>query len=118
MNVKVGCDLVRIRRFKESMERGGEEFLNKVFTRAELASTSKPESLAGIFAAKEAVIKALGGALKLKAGDWKKIEIIKKTNGRPEVKLLEFNRKILSRDISISHDGEYAMAVTIILINS
>lgn len=88
----------------------------KIFTQAELAGASKPENLAGIFAAKEAVIKALGKVLKLKAGDWKKIEIIKKRNGRPEVQLHEFNDKILSRDVSISHDKEYAMAVVVFIL--
>ena len=113
MDIKIGCDLVHIGRFKESIERGGKGFLNKVFTQAELASASKPENLAGIFAAKEAVIKALD----LKVGDWHRIQILKKRNGRPEVKLLEFDEEILS-DISISHNKEYAMAVAIFLIHN
>ncbi len=123
---------MEITRFKKSVERGGGKFLDKIFTPRELAVSEKIdpvrgredsqrastsngiESLAGIFAAKEAVIKALGG----KAGDWHKIEIIKNKNGRPEIKLLELNvnDKIISQDISISHDGDYAIAVVIFLM--
>ncbi len=112
------------------MERGGGRFLDKIFTPRELAVSEKMdpirgregsqrastsngiESLAGIFAAKEAVVKAL----ELKPGDWHKIEVIKNQNGRPEIKLLELNNRIISQDISISHDGDYAMAVAIFLM--
>lgn len=116
MEIKIGCDIVRIKRFKESVRRGGEIFLNKIFSIRELAGNPLAEKLVGIFAAKEAVIKALGEELQLKAGDWKKIEITKKTNGKPEIKLLKFNREILSCDISISHDGDYAIAVAIFML--
>lgn len=112
MTIKIGCDLADIRKFKKSLERGGNAFLDKIFSPQELAFSSQPESLAGIFAAKEAVIKAL----KLKAGDWHKIEIRKNQNGRPEIILIELHHKIISQDVSISHDGEYAMAVAIFLI--
>ncbi len=116
MDVKVGCDLVHMGRFKATMKRGGKIFLHRVFTPSELASASKLENLAGIFAAKEAVMKALGETLKLKAGDWEKVEITKKANGRPEVKVRECGKKILSHDLSISHDGEYAIAAAVFML--
>ncbi len=112
MTIKVGCDLVEIKKFKKSMERGGSKFLDKIFLPQELAVSEKIETLAGIFAAKEAVFKALGG----KVGDWHNLEIVKNKNGRPEIKMLESNDRIISQDISISHDGEYAMAVAVFLI--
>jgi phosphopantetheine--protein transferase-like protein len=72
------------------------------------------ERLAGIFAAKEAVLKAL----ELKAGSWKKIEVRKTKEGRPEVRLIGLDKNIKSQDISISHDGQYAVAVAIFLVHS
>ncbi len=110
MKIKIGCDVVEIKKLKKSFQRGGNKFLEKIFSSHELVNTSKAENLAGIFAVKEAVIKALN----LKAGDWQKIEIGKDKSGRPELKTLNFP-KIISYDISISHDGEYAMAVAIFL---
>lgn len=86
--------------------------MDKIFSTSELAGTSTPASLAGRFAAKEAVIKAL----EMKAGDWLKIEIRKEKSGRPQVKLLELNKRIVSQDVSISHDGVYAMAVVVLLL--
>lgn len=109
MDVKIGCDIVSVARFEQSAKEGGKEFLNKIFSSSELAFAERIETLAGMFAAKESVMKALG----LKAGDWQKIEIRKNSNGRPVVKILDSSKKILSQDISISHDGEYAMAVAI-----
>lgn len=57
MIIKTGCDLVEIKKFKASAERGSKKFLNKIFSNQELASSSSMPSLAGIFAAKEAIIK-------------------------------------------------------------
>ena len=111
MIIKTGCDLVELKKFKKSLERGGPKFVGKIFTATELSKTKKTESLAGIFAAKEATIKALG----LKAGDWQKIEIIKNKKGSPELNILESEKKIMGHDLSISHDGEYVMAVAVFL---
>lgn len=127
--IRVGCDIVNIPRFQKILTRTPATRKRLFLPREEKDASF--ERLAGIFAAKEAVIKALG----LKAGDWKKIEVIKKINGRPEVKLLKFsaeggsairlsspskssggNKKIVSRDISISHDGDYAMAAAIFML--
>lgn len=110
MIIKTGCDIVEIAKFKRSIKRS----LDTIFSSHELAGTPNMETLAGIFAAKEAVIKAL----EMKAGDWQKIEIVKNKSGRPEAKLLEADNKILSHDISISHDGGYAMAVAVFLIHN
>ncbi|MDA2922316.1 holo-ACP synthase [Patescibacteria group bacterium AH-259-L07] len=111
MEITIGCDHVNIKKFKKSVQRGGGTFLNKIFSPHELVNARAEETLAGLFAAKEAVIKALA----LKAGDWHKIEIVKNESGRPEVKLLGLEHKIVSQDISISHDGEYAFAVAVFL---
>lgn len=112
MNIKIGCDLVNTEKFQKSAERGGSAFLNKIFSAHELSGNPTPQTLAGLFAVKEAVKKALD----LEADDWKKIEIIKNKNGRPNVKLTNIKESIASNDISISHDGDYAMAVATFLL--
>jgi len=112
MEIKIGCDIVSLAKFKRSAQRSKPRFLGKIFSSSELAGTASVESLAGMFAAKEAVIKAL----ELKAGDWHKIEIVKNKSGRPEIMLRGINREIASHDISISHDREYAIAFAVFLI--
>lgn len=107
MMVKVGCDIVNIKRFERSVENGGGKFLDRIFSSYELARSSKAETLAGIFAAKEAVIKALG----INAGKWQEIEIRHQKNGKPTLNLKGFvKEKEYIHDLSIAHDGDYAMA--------
>ena len=112
MRVKIGCDLVDVKNFKKSLDRGGRRFLARCFTPQELASSRRTETLAGIFAAKEAILKAL----ELGPGAWLNIEIQKEPNGRPTARVLGFSKKILDRDLSISHDGAYSMAVAAFLL--
>ena len=110
--IRVGCDIVNLKRFKKVLART-RTMSRRIFLFSEEKEASL-EKLAGIFAAKEATIKAL----ELKAGDWKKIEVVKNEDGRPEIKLLESDKEIVSQDISISHDGQYVMAVAVFLMNS
>ncbi|MBI4215239.1 MAG: holo-ACP synthase [Parcubacteria group bacterium] len=114
MRIKTGCDLVEIPSFKRMIGQNGQIFLQKIFTPAELTQPSKIETLAGIFAAKEAVIKAIG----FKAGDWHKIEITKEPSGKPKLNLVEIIAdNIISYDLSISHDVDYTIATVVFLIN-
>lgn len=86
-----GVDLVEINRFRKATQRWGDRFLSRIFTASEIACySSKPSSLASHFAAKEAVVKALGvkilgwghGAIK-----WHEIEILPDREGKPIVYL-------------------------------
>ena len=113
MMIKTGCDVVHIDRFQKSAENGGEHFLNNIFSTHELAAATNTKSLAGIFAAKEAVLKAL----ELKPGEWKKIEIVKNDSGRPKAMLSDLKDKISSHDISVSHDGDYAFATAVFIVS-
>lgn len=101
----VGIDLVNISKIRSKKER----FLLRVFTKKELdysKNKANPyQSLAGIFAAKEAVIKAYG--LSLSYIIKKRIEI-KHIDNKPCVYL---DGKYLTSDLSISHDGDYAIAI-------
>lgn len=112
MNIKTGCDLVHIKKFQKSVERGGPAFLDKLFSSHELSNNPTAQSLAGLFAVKEATKKAL----KLSPEDWKKIEVVKDADGRPHLKLIEIHQPIKSSDVSISHDGDYAMATVSFLL--
>ena len=108
MGFSVGCDLVFIPKFIDSLKSGGEAFIQKLFTPYEIAYAQTFESLAGVFAAKEAFIKSS----QLKLSSWHDIEIYKLSSGKPIVRCNEIDED--SCDVSISHDGEYAMAVVII----
>lgn len=111
--IKVGCDIVKISRFKLLIEK--KIVLEKIFTNHELSKSNSLESLAGKFAGKEAVLKAL----ELTPGNWNLIEIIKQENGKPVIKFTNNpNYKIISCDISISHDDEYAFASACFLIKN
>lgn len=75
MKLATGVDLIEIARIDEVVARHGKYYLERIFTPAELEYCGKrAESLAGRWAAKEAVAKALGTGI----GDvtWKEIEIL------------------------------------------
>lgn len=106
---RVGCDVVSIPRFRTALVRGGDGFLTRLFLPTELAEPRAVESLAGMMAAKEAVLKALA----LPIGSWHSIEIAKEESGRPVTRLFKEISQPSSLDISISHDGDYAFAVAV-----
>lgn len=101
----VGIDLVYLPEFEKKFKNIS---LEKVFLNIELSQNKTVESLAGIFAAKEAFFKAIG-----RKEDWLEIWVEKSKSGKPELKstLLAKNQKA---QLSISHAGEYAIAVVII----
>src|SRR5207245_11015894 len=84
-----GIDVVDVVRMRRAVSRWGEAFLYRVFTPAEWnrgsASVGGAERLAGRFAAKEAVMKALG--IGRRGIDWQEIEITVDPMGKPEERL-------------------------------
>ncbi len=108
----IGIDAVDVPRFKSAIDRWGDKFLSRLFTDDELSyclGKKRPElHLAGRFAAKVSLIKALGRAVR-----YKDIEIERDNSGRPFLKVdgLEEGLKI---SISITHDGDLSLAETII----
>ena len=117
----LGIDLIEIKRVTKVKERWGKRFLERVYTPKELEYCLKkkyPEgSLAGRFAAKEAVMKALGTGLS-SGVSWKDIEIINDRKGKPEVFLYGKTKKLLGKKrvlISISHTKEDAIAQAMII---
>jgi phosphopantetheine--protein transferase-like protein len=108
MKILTGIDLVDISDFKKSLKNGGDNFLRRVFLPLEMKNMNI-EHLAGIFAAKEAVTKALS----LKPGEWLEIEIKNAPNGRPIVNL---TKKLTSFDLSISHTEKVVIAVFVAIV--
>jgi len=117
----IGIDLVEIKRIKKILERKEKIFLDKILTVKEmeqyfiLKNIKKIEYVAGRFAGKEAVSKAVGVGIGSQLG-WKDIEILNFINGSPFVKInKEFSKKNkLVYHISISHTKELAVAKVII----
>jgi holo-[acyl-carrier protein] synthase len=115
--ILIGCDLVFLPRFKKVLERTPTIKKRLFLPREEKNATL--ETLAGIFAAKEAIVKALGKFLKLKRFNFQRLEIIRDEKEGPKIKIHlndKKTRKILDFDLSISHDGDYALAVAIFLV--
>ena len=110
MQIKSGVDLIKIARIENLIDK--ESFTKRVFTKKEMED-KRAEHLAGIFAVKEAFFKA--SQIKLKK--WTELEVISNKQGKPQIK---FNAKsvpfrILSLDCSLSHDGEYSVAIVVLL---
>lgn len=104
--METGIDLVHTPKFQSRIEQtGGVEM---VFTNAELAQNPKLESLAGIFAAKEAFMKAIGKKI-----DWHDVWIEKKESGQSILHTTLLAPGEEGR-ASISHTSEYATAVMIV----
>lgn len=118
--LRTGIDLVEIRRFARQDPAIQARFRQRVFTPRELAEVGdSPASLAGRFAAKEAVAKALGCGIG--AIGWHSIEIQRGAQGEPLLVLsgraLESARAqgLSTWSISISHTRTYAIAVAVAL---
>jgi len=113
MSIKVGTDIVNINRVKNSLDRFGDRFLNKFLNEEEIKNVKKIESIAGLWAAKEAISKALGCGIG-KELEFKDIEIKKDSKGAPYFIIKRENFKIIDSSLSISHDNDFAIAVVII----
>ena len=114
MIVGTGVDITEVRRLRTAVEKWGEDFLKRIFTSKELknarAHVSFYQHLAGRFAAKEAVFKALGD----KDLSWKDVEVVNDPDGRPRCVILNNKGKNVSVQVSISHVKSYAVASAII----
>ncbi len=122
MIVGLGVDLIEIERVKQAHLKHGQRFIERLFTRGEseycLRKSDPYPSLAGRFAAKEAVIKAFshgfGGRWK-----WTQIEVVREISGKPTLKLtgimekLRSQRKIDRMHLTIAHSKRDATATVI-----
>lgn len=121
--LRTGVDLVEIDRLEQLNPAIRERFLQRVFTPGELNTHSgRGEetawgSLTGRFAAKEAVVKALGSGIG--PVRWQEIEILTGPQGEPMLELHGEARRIADQlgletwSISISHSRTHAVAVAV-----
>ena len=114
MIIGTGVDITEVKRLRQAVQKWGQDFLKRIFTEEELinakARGSLYQHLAGRFAAKEAVFKALGDA-KL---NWQDLQILNDKEGRPNCAILNGRGRNLDVHISISHIKNYAVANAII----
>lgn len=122
MKVNCGIDIIEIDRIKESIEKTGENFLNKVFTKKEIEyceskKKQKYQHYAARFATKEAAFKALSWKLEDKYSvSWKDFELTNDEQGRPKLNIIGINLEDIENiDVSISHCKNYAVANVTIL---
>ncbi|GAB6138781.1 holo-ACP synthase [Halanaerobaculum tunisiense] len=118
----LGVDIIEIERIKQAIKKR-DRFKNRFFTATEVeycADYQHPWAhYAGRFAAKEAVVKALGTGFR--EFKWQDVEIINDKVGKPEVILYNKAKKIAQDKeikeimLSISHSRDYAIAEAIAL---
>ena len=129
MIVRCGIDMVYLPRLERLLSKHGKSFGEKILAAEEVEyvfsfqrSRRRLQTFAGLFAAKEAIAKALGTGLWSAGVAWRDVVILKNEQGKPYI---EFRNKvkehadkleIVSMDISISHDGDYAIASCQMLI--
>ncbi len=108
----VGIEIVSVGKFRKALNRWGRRFLDRLFTPEELSYCMKkptPERhLAVRFAVKTSLFKALGRAL-----PYRDVEIRLTEKGRPVVSVRGLP-SALSILVSLSHDGEFAVAETVV----
>jgi holo-[acyl-carrier protein] synthase len=127
MIIGIGSDLIDVRRIERTIERHGERFLGRIFTRTERAKAEarvrQVETYAKRFAAKEACAKALGTGLR--AGVfWRDMGVINLPSGRPTMKLTGGALARLEAitppgceariDVTITDEGPMAQAIVVI----
>jgi holo-[acyl-carrier protein] synthase len=115
----LGNDIIEIERVRQSIERHGQHFLNRLFTPREQDYCYKFKDpvphFAGRFAAKEAIAKALGTGFGAEVS-WHDIEILGDESGKPTVHFSETAKKRFNHPrvlVSISHSASHATAVAI-----
>jgi len=114
----VGVDIIEIDRVAAALAKFGERFLRRVYTAEEAAfCRGRVHELAARFAAKEAVMKALGTGARGLA--WSEIEVLPNHRGKPLVYLHGRANARAERiglaglDVSMSHSREYAVAFVV-----
>ena len=122
MIVGIGTDITEIERIREALDRSGDRLLARVLTKQELklleGMADPVITVAGRWAAKEAVAKALGTGFGAEC-TWQDVEILRNPQGAPFVTLhglgaqTAANLGIARIHVSISHERSYAIAYAV-----
>lgn len=125
MIIGIGIDIIEIERVEQAIQKN-KNFINKLFTEKEISyfnsRNMNSEVIAGNFAAKEAISKALGTGLR--GFSFKDIEVLRNELGQPKVTLhngaelignkLIGNNNSLMIHLSISHNNSSAIAYAVL----
>ena len=118
MPYAVGIDLIAISRVRAAIERYDGRFLRRVYTPEEVAfCRGRVPELAARFAAKEAVMKALGTGARGLA--WREIEVLPDRRGKPLIYLYGRAKERAERiglhaiDVSLTHERDFAAAAVV-----
>ncbi len=123
MIVGIGVDLEEVGRIRDAISRHGQRFLDRIFTAGEIAyvedKANRYERYAARFAAKEAVMKALGSGW-AQGVRWRDIEVINEENGRPTLRLsgeaeqMAREKNCRAHHVSRSHTKNNAIAQVVL----
>lgn len=112
----IGIDLIKISRMERFVQKFGRKALHRFLSDEEMVLVKSHRTASGFWAAKEACSKALGVGIGAECG-FHDMVIYKTSNGTPK---LQLTKKIIEKfaisdiSLSITHDGEYAIAVVAI----
>ena len=123
--LRVGIDVASLRQVRDSWERHGQRYLDRIFTATEVQESSvdgipDPTRLAACFAAKEATLKVLRPIAENPA--WSSIEMRRRPDASPYVVMHDEAARMAEsiglRDlaISISHEGDVVIAMVIAFV--
>ncbi len=120
----IGTDIVECLRIAQMIERHGELFIGRVYTQHEIKYCSQRKAAtqhyAGRWAAKEAVLKALGTGW-IRGISWRDVEVRNDRSGRPKIALAGGARDVCEKEniseiqVSISHCRSHATAYALAL---
>jgi holo-[acyl-carrier protein] synthase len=123
MIVGTGIDIAEVPRIRQSIERFGDRFLQRIYTSSEIrycdSKANRVERYAARFAAKEAAMKALGTGWS-RGVRWRDCEVTRLPGGRPTIafhgKAAEFAARLGVKNsaLSLSHTAEQAIAQVIL----
>lgn len=120
MIIGIGCDTIEIKRVEKAVQR--DAFVKKVFSAAETEyckskGAQQYASFAARFAAKEAVVKALGTGFR--GGSFTEIEVMNDGLGKPELVLTGYYKELAVQKgvkrchLSLSHSKDTAIAYVV-----
>ena len=123
MIVGIGTDIVEVDRIRESHEKFGVKFLDRILRPPErkycLSHTDPAPHIAARFAAKEAIAKAFGTGIGESLG-WRDMEIVREDSGKPTAKIHGQAQSLLQQigatqlHISLSHTRQHATATAVL----
>jgi len=114
--MKIGTDIIEIKRIQTLIDKYADTFSSRFLLPSEILEAKKIESIAGYWAAKEAISKAFGCGIGASLA-FHDIIISKNSRGAPAFTLspkAEERHPYTQSSLSISHDGGFAIAVVII----